>query len=54
MEPGKVNARRLPACRLVLTPRAAVELMNQIQQLMACMVQAGVFKPASPPEKAVQ
>lgn len=46
-----MNGRRLPACRLVLTPRAAVELMNQTQQLMARMVQAGVLKPASPPEK---
>lgn len=47
-----MNGRRLPACRLVLTPRAAVELMNQTQQLMARMVQAGVLKPASPPKKA--
>jgi hypothetical protein len=53
-QPGKVNARRLPACRLVLTPRAAVELMNQIQQLMARMVQAGVLKATPPPEKATQ
>jgi len=53
-EPGKVNASRLPACRLVLTPRAAVELMNQIQQLMARMVQAGVLKTASPAEKTMQ
>jgi len=29
-QPGSVNAQRLPACRLVLTPDAAVELMNQI------------------------
>src|SRR5262249_50999750 len=50
-QPGTVNARRLPACRLVLTPGAAVELMNQIQQLMARMVQAGVLKTAPPPEK---
>jgi hypothetical protein len=49
---GNVNARRMPACRLVLSPRAAVELMNQIQQLMAKMVQAGVLKAAPPGEKS--
>jgi len=41
---GTVNACRLPACRLVLSPGAAVELMNQIQQLMARMMQAGVLR----------
>jgi hypothetical protein len=49
---GLVSARRIPACRLVLTPAAAVELMNQIQRLMARMVHAGVLKPtAQPPIK---
>jgi hypothetical protein len=38
------QARRYPACRLVLTPTAAVDLMNQIQRLMAGMIQAGVIK----------
>jgi len=46
------TARRYPACRLVLTPAAAVELMNQIQRLMAGMIQAGVIK-ATPPVQAV-
>jgi hypothetical protein len=46
---GAVSGRRLPACRLVLTPGAAVELMNQIQRLMARMIQAGVLKPTTPP-----
>lgn len=41
------SARRYPSCRLVLTPTAAVELMNQIQKLMAGMIQAGVLKPGS-------
>src|SRR3974377_2033139 len=40
---GSVNARRFPACRPGLTPGAGVELMNQIRQLMAKMVQAGVI-----------
>ena len=55
------SARRYPACRLVLTPGAAVELMNQIQQLTARMIQAGVIKanppvasaPASAPDRKV-
>jgi hypothetical protein len=42
------TARRYPTCRLVLTPAAAVELMNQIQRLTAGMIQAGVIK-ATPP-----
>ncbi|MEH2562110.1 hypothetical protein [Bradyrhizobium sp. AZCC 2289] len=37
-------AKRYPSCRLVLTAGAAVELMNQIQQLTARMVQSGVLK----------
>jgi hypothetical protein len=41
------TARRYPACRLVLTPGAAVELMNQIQRLTAGMIQAGVLKAAA-------
>jgi hypothetical protein len=43
------TARRYPACRLVLTPGAAVELMNQIQRLTAGMIQAGVLKAAAAP-----
>jgi hypothetical protein len=38
------TAKRFPSCRLVLTATAAVELMNQIQQLTARMVQSGVLK----------
>jgi hypothetical protein len=40
------TALRYPSCRLVLTPRAGVELMNQIQKLMTGMIQAGVLKAA--------
>jgi hypothetical protein len=48
--PGQPQtARRYPACRLVLTPGAAVELMNQIQRLTAGMIQAGVLKAAAAP-----
>ena len=52
-QPPSTTARRYPCCRLVLTPRAGVELMNQIQKLMTGMIQAGVLKavPQVSPEK---
>jgi hypothetical protein len=49
--PQTQTARRYPACRLVLTPTAAVDLMNQIQRLTTGMVQAGVIK-TTPAESA--
>jgi hypothetical protein len=39
------TGRRYPACRLVLTPMAAIELINRMQQVASAMVQAGVVKP---------
>ena len=44
------SARRYPACRIVLTPGAAVELMNQIQRVTAGLIKAGVLKQTMPPE----
>jgi hypothetical protein len=44
------TARRYPACRLVLTPATAVELINRMQQIGAALTQAGVVKAA--PAKA--
>jgi hypothetical protein len=38
------TARRYPACRLVLTPATAVELINRMQQIAAALTQAGVVK----------
>lgn len=51
-----VTGRRYPACRLVLTPAAAIDLINRMQQTAAALQQAGVLKaqpkwpsgPASP------
>ena len=44
----KVNAprtaRRYPACRLVLSPATAVELINRMQQIGAALTQAGAVK----------
>jgi alpha-D-ribose 1-methylphosphonate 5-triphosphate synthase subunit PhnI len=38
------TARRYPACRLVLSPATAVELINRMQQIGAALTQAGVVK----------
>ena len=43
-----VTGRRFPAQRMVLTPVAAVELINRMQQVGAALTQAGVLK-ANPP-----
>jgi hypothetical protein len=39
-----VTGRRFPAQRIVLTPGAAVELINRMQQVGAALTQAGVLK----------
>ena len=48
-----VTGRRFPAQRMVLTPVAAVELINRMQQVGAALAQAGVLKanPAAPGTK---
>jgi hypothetical protein len=40
-----ITGRRYPACRLVLPPAAAVDLINRMQQITAALTQAGVVKP---------
>src|ERR1700722_18336994 len=51
-----ITGRRYPACRLVLPPAAAVDLINRMQQIAAALTQAGVVKtaprPVAPPPKA--
>jgi hypothetical protein len=48
----QITGRRYPACRLVLPPAAAVELINRMQQIANALTQAGVVKatprPAAP------
>ena len=39
-----LNGRRYPACRLVLSPSAALDLINRVQQITAAMTQAGTLK----------
>jgi hypothetical protein len=41
-----ITGRRYPACRLVLPPAAAVDLINRMQQIAAALTQAGVVRPA--------
>jgi hypothetical protein len=41
-----ITGRRYPACRLVLPPAAAVDLINRMQQIGAALTQAGVVKAA--------
>jgi hypothetical protein len=36
-----IEAKRYPACRLVLTSAATVDLFNRLQQTMAALKQAG-------------
>jgi hypothetical protein len=44
-----ITGRRYPASRIVLTPAAAVDLINRMQQIGAALIQAGVVKAATPP-----
>jgi hypothetical protein len=39
-----ITGRRYPACRLVLPPAAAVDLINRMQQIAAALTQAGVVR----------
>jgi hypothetical protein len=45
---GGLTGRRTPAARLVLTPIAAAELINRMQQVAQALTQAGVLKSTPP------
>ena len=47
-----ISGRRYPACRLVLPPAAAVDLINRMQQIANALTQAGVVKAAPRPAAA--
>ncbi len=50
MKPDKgATGKRYPACRLVLSPVAALDLINQMQRISAALTKAGVLKPAAAP-----
>lgn len=46
--PAPATGKRYPACRLVLSTGAAVDLMNKMQQITSGLIKAGVLK-AEPP-----
>ena len=47
-----ITGRRYPTSRIVLSPGAAIELINRMQQIGAALTQAGVAKttPARSPK----
>ena len=47
--PAQATGKRYPACRLVLSASAAVDLMNKMQQITAGLIKAGVLKQDTPP-----
>ena len=48
---GGGEAKRHPACRLVLTAPVAVDLFNRLNQTMAALTQAGVVSQKKPETK---
>jgi len=44
-----ITGRRYPAQRMVLTPMAALELINRMQQVAAALTQAGMLKATPKP-----
>ena len=42
-----ITGRRYTACRLVLPPTAAIDLVNRMQQIGAALTQAGLARPAA-------
>jgi len=48
----QITGRRYPACRIVLPPAAAVELINRMQQIGEALRQAGVTRAAPRPGEA--
>jgi hypothetical protein len=47
-----ITGRRYTACRLVLPPAAAVDLINRMQQIGTALTQAGVTRPAVRPSES--
>jgi hypothetical protein len=44
-----ITGRRYPACRIVLPPSAAIDLINRMQQIATALAQAGVTKTVTRP-----
>jgi len=41
-----ITGRRYPSCRVVLSPAAAIDLINRMQQIAAALAQSSAAKPA--------
>jgi hypothetical protein len=41
-----ISARRYPSCRVALSPAAAIDLINRLQQVGAALTQAGTARQA--------
>ncbi|HUU40015.1 MAG TPA: hypothetical protein VMW42_03645 [Desulfatiglandales bacterium] len=52
--PDPPTAKQYPICRLVLTPPAAIDLFNKLQQIMSVLEKSGAVKRASITPKTVQ
>ena len=46
--PAAAIGKRYPACRLVLSAAASIDLMNKMQQITAGLIKAGVLKADAP------
>ena len=51
--PKPPTSRQYPACRLVLTPNAALVLFNKLRQIMNAMEKSGAIKKEMHPPKTV-
>jgi hypothetical protein len=49
-----ISGRRYPACRIVLPPAAAIDLINRMQQIAAALTQAGVVKSTPRPSETLK
>jgi hypothetical protein len=44
-----VTGRRYPSCRVALSPAAAIDLINRMQQVATALTQSGAAKPTARP-----
>lgn len=47
--PAAPKAKRYPCCRLVLSPEAAVDVFNSLQQMLGAMAASGIVKQEQAP-----
>ena len=52
--PNPPSGCQYPACRLVLTPNAAIDLFNKLQRLISVLEQSGAIKRNTPTPQTVQ